>query len=188
MKKANKTIILIAIIFIMLLFVFKVFNIQNIVLKWIYPIKYSEYVDKYANEYNLDKLLVYAIIKAESNFDPNIVSNSGAIGLMQLMENTAKEIASQIEFNEYTKETLYEPDVNIMLGTKYFSNLVEYYNGNISMALTAYNAGIGNVSKWIANGIIQADGSDIENIPFKETNTYVRKILRDYQIYQEIYK
>ncbi len=187
MKKTHRTILMIVIILIVLLFIFKLFNIQNIILKIIYPIKYSEYVDKYSYENNIDRLLIYAIIKAESNFEPNIVSNSGAIGLMQLMENTAKEIALKSAYKDVTKESLFTPEINIMLGIKYFSSLVSYYNGNISLALTAYNAGIGNVSKWIKNGIIRDDGKDLENIPFKETNTYVRKILRDYQIYQEIY-
>jgi len=74
-----------------------------------------------------------------------------------------------------------------MLGTKYFSDLLELYEGNTVLALTAYNAGIGNVASWIETGVIKKDGSDIENIPFKETNRYVRKILRNYSIYQSIY-
>ena len=71
----------------------------------------------------------------------------------------------------------------IRLGTNYISTLLKYYNNNLYLALSAYNAGIGNVNKWIENGIIQKDGSDIENIPFKETENYVRKIQRDYKIY-----
>ncbi len=70
------------------------------------------------------------------------------------------------------------------MGTKYISMLIARY-GNIEVALAAYNAGSGNVDNWIANGTIQADGSDIENVPFKETNNYVRKIMRDYKIYSE---
>ena len=132
-------------------------------------------------------MLVFAIIKAESNFEPNIVSNSGAMGLMQLMDSTAEEIAKKIEYDYITKEVLFQPEVNIMFGTKYFSELLSYYNNNINLALAAYNAGIGNVDKWIQNGIIKQDGSNIENIPFKETNNYVRKILRDYKIYQMLY-
>ena len=65
--------------------------------------------------------------------------------------------------------------------------LLEQY-GNLELALAAYNAGIGNVNNWVEQGIIQKDGSDIENVPFKETNNYVRKILRDYKIYKELYE
>ena len=79
-----------------------------------------------------------------------------------------------------------EADININLGTKYVSILLERYQ-NIALALTAYNAGIGTVDTWIEKGVIREDGGDIENIPYKETNNYVRKILRDYKIYQELY-
>lgn len=182
----KKKIVIIGILVLLFLSVF-IFKIQNIILKQIYPLKYSNYVEIYAKENDLDVMLVYAIIKAESNFETNIISSSGAMGLMQIMETTAREIANrkQIEFS--TKEILYQPETNIMLGTAYFAQLLNNYNGNINLSLAAYNAGIGNVAKWIENGVIKADGSDIENIPFKETNNYVRKILRDYSIYQNLY-
>ena len=64
---------------------------------------------------------------------------------------------------------------------------MKHYKGNNILALTAYNAGMGNVDNWIKNGIIKSDGSDIENIPYKETNNYVRKILRDYKFYTQLY-
>ena len=73
-------------------------------------------------------------------------------------------------------------------GEKYLSELLERYDNNLNMTLAAYNAGIGNVTDWVKKGIIKADGSDIENIPFKETNNYVRKILRDYKMYKKIYE
>ena len=103
------------------------------------------------------------------------------------MDTTAGEIAEKLEIPYAKKESLYNPELNIRLGAKYFSNLMKEYNNKELLALTAYNAGIGNVKKWVEQGIIQQDGSDIENIPFKETNNYVRKIVRDYRIYEELY-
>lgn len=144
------------IILIVVILLFGVVKIQNIILKKIYPLKYQNEVEKYSEEYGLDELLVYSIIKAESNFETNITSSSGACGLMQLMENTAKETAQKIGLEYTTKEILYEPEINIMLGTKYFSELLKYYN-NIYLALTAYNAGLGNVEKWIEEEIIRDD-------------------------------
>ncbi len=189
MKKTVKIILLtLLILIIILLLVFKVFRVQDIVLKKIYPKEYSEYVYKYSKEYEVDPLLVFAIIKAESNFNPNVVSSSNAIGLMQLMDTTAEEIANKLNILYVKKTSLYNPELNIQLGTKYFSNLMKEYEGNYLLALTAYNAGIGNVKKWIDQGTINPDASDIENIPFKETNSYVRKIVRDYKIYKELYK
>lgn len=187
-KKIIKPTIIMVVIIIILVLLFGVIKIQNIILKKIYPTTYSEYVYKYAKEYEVDPILVFAIIKAESNFNPNVVSPSNAIGLMQLMEATAEEIARKQEIKFVEGETLFNPEQNIMLGTKYFSNLMKEYKNNYLLALTAYNAGIGNVKRWIEQGIIKEDGSDIENIPYKETNNYVRKILRDYKIYEKLYK
>ena len=127
--------------------------IETAILTYCYPCKYSEYVEKYAEEYNVDHLLIYSIIKAESNFQPESTSASGAKGLMQLMETTAEEVAQ----NTGISYEIYNIEQNIMLGTKYFSDLMNHYNGNIYLSLTAYNAGMGNVAKWIESGIIKED-------------------------------
>ncbi len=153
-------------------------------IKILYKKEYSEYVTKYSQEYNVDENLIYALIKAESNFQADAVSNKNALGLMQLMPSTAEEVATKNGI-ELTEENILEPDTNINIGTKYISTLLEKYEC-IEIALAAYNAGSGNVDKWIDNGTIKSDGSDIENIPFKETNMYVRKIMRDYKIYSEL--
>ena len=152
----------------------------------VYKLEYTEYIKKYANEYNVDEYLIYAIIKAESNFEPNAESHRGAKGLMQLMYSTAEDIAKRINVN-LNEDNILEPDININLGTKYISMLIQKYN-NINLALAAYNAGSGNVDGWIEKGTLKSDGSDIENVPFTETNNYVRKILRDYEIYKNIYE
>ena len=167
---------------------FNYFNIEEKIYKIIYPTSYSEYVEKYAEEYNIDKMLIYSIIKAESNFNPNAKSKSDAIGLMQIMETTAIETAEELGYMDVTEEKLYNPEINIEIGVKYFSKLLQLYNDNTNLAIIAYNAGIGNVDKWIENKTIQKDGADLENVPFKETENYARKILRDYEIYKELYK
>ena len=152
----------------------------------VYKLEYTEYVKKYANEYNVDEYLIYAIIKAESNFEPNAESHRGAKGLMQLMYSTAEDISKRIGI-ELNEDNILEPDININLGTKYISMLIQKYN-NINLALAAYNAGSGNVDGWIEKGTLKSDGSDFENVPFTETNNYVRKILRDYEIYKNMYE
>ena len=161
-------------------------NIRNQILMKIYKLEYSEYVKKYAKEYDVDKYLIFAIIKAESNFDQDAVSHREAKGLMQLMYSTAEDIAKKVNV-DLTEENVLEPDININLGTKYISMLIQKY-GNINLALAAYNAGSGNVDGWIEKGTLKEDGSDIENVPFTETNNYVRKILRDYEIYKKLYE
>ena len=125
---------------------------SDYILKKIYKIKYGEYVEKYSEEYFVDKYLVYAIIKAESNFNEGALSNKGATGLMQLMDNTAKEVAENVVMEYESGITLYNPEKNIKLGIAYFSSLKEIYKVD-SVALAAYNAGSGNVNKWIEEGI-----------------------------------
>ncbi len=109
-----------------------------------------------ADKYGIDEKLLKAVAKAESNFNPSVVSSAGAIGVMQLMPSTASSLGVTNPYN--AKD-------NIMGGAKYLSRLLEKYNGNISLALAAYNAGSGNVEKY--GGIP----------PFKETQNYVHKIL-----------
>ena len=163
-------------------------NIPLRIQKIIYKKDYKEYVQKYAQEYNVDENLIYALIKAESNFNSNAKSSKDAIGLMQLMESTAQDVCKKTDLqisSDELSEKLLEPDININIGTKYLSILIQKYE-NIEIAITAYNAGIGTVDNWIEKGIINSDGSNVENIPYKETNNYVRKILRDYKIYTNL--
>lgn len=186
-KKTIKIITVLIIILLIIFILFKVIKVQEIILKLIYPTKYSEYVEKYSQQNGLDKYLVYATIKAESNFNPNVTSASDARGLMQLMEETAVERSNIIENNSIEVYDLYDPETNIKLGTSYLSYLLNLYDGNLVLAITAYNAGLGNVKQWIKDGVIKSDGSDIENIPYIETSNYVRKILKNYQMYLNIY-
>ena len=184
MKKLIAIIIIIAICISLANF----YNLKERIYKIIYPTDYSEYVEKYAKENNVDELLIYSIIKAESNFNADAKSQSDAIGLMQIMETTAVETAKELGYNYISEENLYEPELNIQIGVKYFTKLLKIYDDNINLAIIAYNAGIGNVDKWIENGTIKKDCSDLENIPYTETRNYVRKILRDYGIYKELYR
>ena len=163
---------------------------KNKILKIIYPKTYKEIVSVYSEKYNVEENLVFALIKAESNFNSEAVSHRDAIGVMQIMEETAKDVANKNSIkidNENIKQELLKIDNNINIGTKYLSTLLEKYK-NKEIAVAAYNAGIGTVDGWIQKEIIKSDGSDIENIPYKETNNYVRKILRNYKLYEELYK
>jgi len=126
--------------------------------------QYSELINKYAGIHNLDPNLIAAIIKTESSFNTDSTSSAGAAGLMQLMPGTAKGLGVK---------NSYDPEQNIAGGTKHFARLVKKYNGDIELALYAYNAGEGNVDKWIKNG-------KINNIPFKETKAYAPKVLKAY--------
>lgn len=125
-----------------------------------YSGKYSEYVNKYAGQYNVDPLLIAAIIKQESGFNPNLKSKAGAMGLMQLMPSTAKQ---------YGVKNAYDPEQNIKAGIQHFVKSLEKFNGNIELALKEYNAGSGNMNRYN------------NNPPFKETQEYSKKVLAYYQ-------
>ncbi len=182
MTKYTKIILATILTIVAIYIIFKIFNLDKIILKQLYPKKYEQYVSKYAKQYNIDELLIYSIIKVESNFNEKANSSADAIGLMQLMENTAIDINRKIDNKKIAKEQIYEPETNIKYGCYYFSTLLNKYN-NIGLALAAYNAGMGRVDSWIKEEIIKPDGSNLENIPFKETNMYVRKVLNNYNNY-----
>lgn len=179
----HKRVNAIKLLLIIMLLAILLIAMRKIIMDISYPEKYKYYVEKYAEEYKIEKELIYAIIKAESNFRETIISSKDAIGLMQLLESTANDVAKGMDL-EITKEKLLNPDININLGTKYIASLIEKYE-NTELALAAYNAGRGNVDKWIEEGIIKADGTDVENIPYKETNNYIRKVMRNYKIYKK---
>ena len=183
LKKILKFFIVLIVIVAILIVIFA--N-KNTIMKMFYIIKYSEYVEKYSKEYVVDKYLIYACIKAESNFNEKAESKKGAKGLMQLMDSTGQEIAKGLNMT-IDNDDLFEPEINIKLGTKYVSRMLQKYE-NTELALAAYNAGSGNVDSWISSGKINADGSNAENIPFKETNKKKKKILKDYRIYKELYE
>lgn len=104
------------------------------------------------------------------------------------MDDTAKDVAENAIIEYTSKDSLFEPEKNIQLGIKYYAQLKSIYKSDI-LSLAAYNAGIGNVKKWIDEGIIDLNNEEasIDNIPFEETKNYVKKILKDYKYYQELY-
>lgn len=189
-KKPNKLLIFIIVILIFVMILLGPLEAGTKLMKVMYSKKYENLIEMYSEKYQVDSNLIFAIVKAESNFNVSAVSSKGAKGLMQLMEDTAKDVAKKTDSKidlDTIGEKLLHADTNIELGTKYISTLLEKYN-NTALALTAYNAGIGTVDNWIEKGIIKENGEDIQNIPYKETNNYVRKILRDYEIYKDIYE
>ncbi|MET0241089.1 MAG: lytic transglycosylase domain-containing protein [Sphingobium sp.] len=131
--------------------------------------------------------IIHAISRQESQFDRQIMSHAGARGLMQLMPGTAQEQAGKIGMS-YSLASLYEPQYNIRLGSSYFQRMLINYNGSYVLAVAAYNAGPGNVNKWLrANGDPRVPGADIvqwiEDIPIFETRNYVQRVLENAVVY-----
>ena len=152
-----------------------------------YPIKYTSCVNKYTSEYKLDKTLVYAIIKCESSFNKNATSKVGAMGLMQIMPDTGKWVAEKLAIKNFTSQDLLDSEKNIMIGVWYFKYLLDKFNGELSLAIAAYNAGPTNVSKWLEQEEYSNDGLTLNNIPFEETKKYEKKVMNTYTMYKKIY-
>lgn len=153
----------------------------------LYPFPHREVIERYANKYGVDPLLVVAVIRVESRFEQNAVSRKGALGLMQLMPATAHWIASQLGVTGLTEEMILKPEINIRFGIWYLANLASEFNHNQELILAAYNAGRGRVASWLAEGVWSGRYEDLADIPFTETRNYVFRVSRAYSRYQELY-
>ncbi|MCI1958918.1 MAG: lytic transglycosylase domain-containing protein [Clostridia bacterium] len=152
----------------------------------LFPLKYSDQVEKYSEKYNTDKYLIYAIIKTESNFNQNAVSPKNAKGLMQVTEVTGIWAAENIGIKDFSTDKLFDPDTNIEIGCWYISKLMRQFNC-CNTAIAAYNAGSGNVSRWLEDNMLSNDGLNLDSIPYSETENYVRKINITKKIYEYLY-
>lgn len=151
-----------------------------------FPVQHKEIVYKYSTEFNLDPFLVLSIIKVESNFNENAISSKNARGLMQIGETTAKWAAEELKIEDFRIEDLFDPEINILIGTWYMNNLLNQF-GNTEVALAAYNAGSGNVTNWLNNNDYSFDSTTLYRIPFDETENYVRKVSENFRIYERLY-
>lgn len=155
--------------------------------RWVYPLKYEDYIVESAVETGADPYLIMAIIRAETKFDPEGTSHAGAQGLMQLMPATIKQIIDEGNFSPTLEDIAYDPATNIRLGSWYLHYLTEQFNGNKVAAVAAYNAGQGNVKKWLKNKIWDGTLQNADQIPFKETRDYLKKVIFYYEKYKELY-
>jgi soluble lytic murein transglycosylase len=144
------------------------------------PLRHEDIIRQQARDKTLDPSLIAAVIYAESHFRDQ-TSSAGARGLMQITPETAAEIAQKSGGTEFEQGDLGTPQVNIAYGSWYLRWLLQHYGGNETLAVAAYNAGSGNVDRWIARD----PGMRAHEIPFPETRAYVRKVLaarRDYRV------
>ncbi|GIP15465.1 lytic transglycosylase [Paenibacillus montaniterrae] len=154
----------------------------------LYPVKYQEIIAEKSNKYEVDPHLIAAVIRVESNFTTGRESPKGAIGLMQLMPTTAEWIVERTEMRAISSEELkFNPELNIELGTWYLKHLMEQFEGDMIISIAAYNAGPGNVNKWLSEKTWDGQYDTADQIPFGETRNYVHKVIYYYNKYKEIY-
>ncbi len=152
--------------------------------RYLYPITYKEEVLEFSDKYGVDKYLVFAVIKVESGFDKNANSDKNAKGLMQITEKTARYIADNLKIEEFD---LFDAKTNVEFGCWYLKYLINKFT-DIDTAICAYNAGEGNVNKWLSNTQYSDDKIRLQNIPFGETREYLKKIRKTFSKYQKIYE
>ena len=160
--------------------------------KWflyrLYPLPYRQSIEQRAAQFNLDPLLVAAVIRTESKFDPGAVSRKGARGLMQVMPSTGEWAADYLKIPDFSADRLFDPDVNIWIGTWYLDRLRKDFGGDLVLALAAYNGGSGHVKDWLRSSQWTGEQRTIEQIPFPETRYFVDRVMKDFNRYRWLYR
>ena len=158
-----------------------------VLLPRVLPLKYQDLVEKYARTYELEKSLINGVIFCESHFEPEAVSHADAMGLMQITEETGRWAAEQMGLDPEMID-LTDPDTNIRMGSWYLNWLMDKFGGVKETALAGYNAGHGNVQKWLDDAEISHDGITLDEIPYEETKVYVKKVQIAQAVYQYVYR
>jgi soluble lytic murein transglycosylase len=153
-----------------------------------YPLRYEEPIRVEAGRNNLDPALVAAVIDTESGFAPDSRSGQGAVGLMQLLPETARFVTSLPRRPSPSPDDLETPAVTIAYGARYLRYLIDRHDGSVDIALAAYNAGETNVARWLADAQARGRVLDIpDDIPFPETRSFVRRVEAAAPIYRRAY-
>jgi soluble lytic murein transglycosylase len=152
----------------------------------LFPRPYWNDLKKFATANGLDPYIVASLIRQESEFNPNAVSNRNALGLMQLLPSVGKSVAKQEKLKHFSAPQLFTPVINLRLGTKYFRSMVDEFGG-FEYALAAYNAGDDRVKDWQSQGKYRDVPEFVESIPFTQTREYVQAIMRNANVYRQLY-
>jgi len=153
----------------------------------LFPRPYWTDLKRYSVANNLDPYLVASLIRQESEFNPTAISHANALGLMQVMPGTGKKLAREERLRRYRTEQLLLPATNMQLGTRYFKELLDQFDGHPEYALAAYNAGSDRVQSWLTEGNFRDPQEFVESIPFTETREYVQAIMRNASVYKKLY-
>lgn len=164
-----------------------VFFAGKTVYKAVYPCKYTFEIEKYADEFEVPRALLFAVVHTESGFDPNAVSSAGALGLTQITPETFQWL--QTKTGEMLPDSaLYEPEVSVRYGALFYSMLLAEFGGDVRTAVAAYHAGRGQVNVWLRDAQYSADGKTLDTIPSRDTNHYVYKVTKAMQVYNNLYE
>ncbi|MBM3699608.1 MAG: tetratricopeptide repeat protein [Actinobacteria bacterium] len=152
-----------------------------------YPYGFKEYVDKYSSQFGVDPLFILAVMREESRYNPDAGSHAGALGLMQVMPATGKEIANALGIKNFSDNMLYDPETSIKMGAYYLARQLESFGQSKYYACGAYNGGPGAMNRWINNFGDRDIDEFIEHITYEETRNYVKKVMGSYYFYKMLY-
>ena len=184
--RPSKSVMIAVILIVSVLFGFLVDLILTGLEKLAYPKKYSDYVELYAEKYDVPPHVLYAVIKTESGFDSAAVSQKGAVGLMQFMPGTFDWLNNEMLFEHLADGMRYDPETSVRYGAYLLSHLYKRY-GDWSVVFAAYNAGIGTVDKWLDDSQYSDGEGGLTSIPYKETRNYVKKVTKAMATYDRLY-
>ena len=183
-----RTLVIILILCASILLGFLVDAVWTHIEKTQHPTDYEEIISRYSEEYNIPKDVIFAVIKVESDFDPEAVSSAGAMGLMQMMPSTFEWLTGEEHLGERLPSSkLCDPEVSIRYGTYYLAYLYRSFDYNWHNTFAAYNGGEGNVRKWLGNPEYSDGQGNLTHIPFAETRSYVSKVEHARELYIEFY-
>ena len=186
-ERQRRALIMAVVVFALALAVYFLSQSEPVQRRYLYPYPYQELVELYAKANGVDSALVASVIMNESRFQNDARSPRGAIGLMQIMPETAQWIALQLGDDNFSLEKLHEPETNIRYGVWYLAELQREFAGNNILALAAYNAGRGTVRDWIEEGDWPWTFHALDKIPYPETRSYVKNVLQNRIRYEKLY-
>jgi len=155
--------------------------------KLAFPIPYRDSLERYANQNGLDPFLMAALIRQESEFNPKAVSVANARGLTQILPGTGRELSRRLKVKSYSTAGLFQPAMNLQLGSFYLKTLADGLGGRWEVALAAYNAGLSRAHAWLTWGEFREPAEFIETVPFSQTRTYIQTVLRNADLYRRLY-
>lgn len=153
----------------------------------LYPLPYRAEVVRWSREHGHDPLFIAAVARVESKWQITAVSRKGARGLMQVMPETGEWAAGRLGIKNFEADRLYDPSTNLRIGCWYIDSLRRELGGDTLLAMAAYNGGVSNVKRWLAQSEWTGEGSTIDQIPFGETRDFLRRIMTDYLRYRRLY-
>ena len=153
----------------------------------LYPVYFTDLVGKHSKKYEIDPLFVASMIREESRYNAEIISSAGAVGLMQIMPATGRDLARRLKIRRFHRGMLFNPDINIRMGTWYMKDLMNRFENNHALVAGAYNGGPGRMQRWLDAKKISDLDEFIEDIGLTQTRRHIKKVLDSYAIYQELY-